>query len=119
MKRGKRSVALFLATGLLLGCSGRLVNISPVPPTGYSQVGQAGGTACGMLLLSMIPIAINDRVERAYARALGPGEATSLTDTSITESWYFALIGTVVCTRVEGVAIRRIAGPPPQPLDSR
>lgn len=118
MTRARRAL-VSLTASLLLGCSGRLVNVSPVPPTGYSELGKAGGDACGMILLSVIPIGVNDRVERAYARALARDDATSLTDTSITERWYFGLIGTVVCTRVTGLALRRIEGPPPSPLESR
>ena len=103
---------------LLAGCSGPMVNVSPFPPTGYSDLGAASGEACGMLLFSMIPIGVNDRVGRAYARALEKTDATSLTDTSITERWYSGLLAIVVCTEVEGVAIRRMDGPPPTPLDA-
>jgi hypothetical protein len=39
--------------------------------------------------------------------------ASAVTDTAVTESWYFGLIGTQVCTRVEGLALRKVAAPSP------
>ena len=114
---GKRVTAC--AVLLLAGCSGPLVNVSPVPPTGYSEAGRTSGQACGLLFFSLIPFGVNDRVERAYVRALDEKDATALTDTSITERWFFGLVGPVVCTEVEGLAIRRVDGALPSPLDSR
>jgi hypothetical protein len=49
---------------------------------------------------------VNDRTGRAYQAALRETQATALTDTSVTNRWYDACIGTVHCTEVEGTAIR-------------
>jgi hypothetical protein len=110
MKRTLRHGASTLAVSLFLGCSGPPVNVSPVPPTSYSEVGHTSGQACGMLFLWIVPMGVNDRVERAYARALARADATSLTDTALEESWYFALVGDVVCSEVEGLALKRTEG---------
>ena len=100
----------------IFGCSGPPVNVSPVPPTSYSEVGPTTGEACGMIFLGLLPIGVNDRVARAYARALTRAEATSLTDTTLTERWYFLLIGNVVCSQIDGLALQKSAGPaPPSP----
>ena len=115
----KRSLAVAAIAILLSGCSGTAVNISPVLPASYSEIGRSAGEACGMLLFSVFPVAVNDRLERAYFQALERANATSLTDTALTESWYFAVIGTVVCTKVEGLALRRIGGPSESRGESR
>jgi len=103
--------AASLAAAFVVGCSGPPVNVSPVPPTSYSEVGPASGEACGMIFFWLAPIAVNDRVERAYARALAETHATSLTDTRLTERWYFGLIGEVVCSQIEGLALQKSEGP--------
>lgn len=110
MTRIRLRGAAIVAAACFLGCSGPPVNVSPVPPTSYSEIGPASGEACGMIVLGLLPIAVNDRVERAYAQALALAEATSLTDTTLTESWYFAIIGQVVCSRVAGLALQRSEG---------
>ena len=101
---------LMLAACFAAGCSSRMVNVAPLPPTEYSEIGPSSGEACGLLLFSMFPMSMNDRVERAYAQALQRVEGTSLTDTVLTDRWYFALLGPVVCTQVEGLALRRVEG---------
>lgn len=106
---GQRS-ALLIAACFVAGCSSRVVNVAPLPPTEYSEIGSTRGEACGLLLFSLVPMSVNDRVERAYANALERVKGTSLTDTVLTDQWYFALLGPVVCTRVEGLALRRVEG---------
>ena len=104
---------LGLAFGLLAGCEGRLVNVAPVPPASYSEGERTSGRACGILLFTFIPVSLNDRVERAYAEALAKANATSLTDTSLIESWHFTPVGPRVCTSVSGLSITRSAGAEP------
>ncbi len=115
---GKRALAT-LVVSLLVGCTGLPVNVAPVPPSSYSEVGHSSGEGCGMIFLWAIPISMTDRVERAYDRALERSHATSLTDTVLVESWYFALIGTVVCTTVEGLALEKSEGATPAPRAPR
>jgi hypothetical protein len=91
---------------LLAGCYSQFVNVAPQPPKSYAVVGPAKGSACGLLLLDVIPIGVNDRTERAYADAVAKANATALMDTSVTTSWYYAVIGVVHCTEIQGTAIR-------------
>ena len=104
---------LGITLALLAGCTGRLVNVAPVPPASYSEGERTSSQACGMLLFTFIPVSLNDRVERAYAEALDKANATSLTDTSLIESWQFTPFGPRVCTSVSGIAITRSAGAEP------
>jgi hypothetical protein len=110
-----RQISGVIGLTAVVGCTGPLVNVAPVPPTAYSEGAPTRGEACGMLVFSIVPVSVNDRVERAYAQALAGAGATSLTDTSITESWYFTPIGPEVCTKVEGLAITRSGESPVAP----
>jgi hypothetical protein len=92
---------------LFCGCSGPLVKIGPVPPAEYFEAGPVTGEACGTLALGIFPVNLNERTERAYAQAVEKAHATSLKDTSITESWYPGLFGPQICTTVHGIALLR------------
>ena len=109
------AILLIAATG----CSSRLVNVAPVPPAAYSEGEQTSATACGMLVFGFIPVSVNERVERAYATALEKQNATSLTDTSLTEHWYFTPFGPRLCTTVKGLALTRNEGVVPQAATPR
>lgn len=114
-----RAATALLLSVLVCGCSGPLVNIAPVPPGEYSEEGVVKGEACGFLLLGMLPLGVNDRAERAYDRALKSVRATSLTETSVNESWYFTPLGPAVCTGIEGTALVRSATTTPQQTPPR
>jgi len=101
------ALTAMLQVVVLCGCSGPLVNVAPVPPSDYSEAGKVTGDACGLLLLGMLPVNVNDRAERAYDSALKRAHATSLTDTALTETWYFTPVGPAICTSVDGVALVR------------
>ena len=106
------SMSRFLAAAAIAAgisaCSGPWVNVAPVPPTSYSEVGPASAEACGMLLFWAIPVSLNDRVERAYREALKTRDATTLTETKLRERWYFAAVGEVICTTIEGTGLRAL-----------
>jgi hypothetical protein len=107
-RRTKRlgSALALLAVTTALGCSGTLVRVAPRPPEDATVLGPTRGSGCGMLLLDLIPIGVNGRVERAYAEALRARGGTALVDTTVTDRWYYAVLGTLHCTDVEGTAIR-------------
>ena len=71
-------------------------------------MGSTSGGGCG-LLFGFIPIAVNGRTERAYRQAVKDGGGTGVPDTTLTDSWYWTPIGTLLCTRIEGTAIRDAA----------
>jgi len=57
--------------------------------------------------MGVIPINVNDRAERAYKQALEQaGGASGLTDTKVTDRWYWIYIGELFCTDVEGMGYR-------------
>ena len=100
--RRRRAILLTLST-LSAGCTGPLAKIAPQPPTHYATTATGRGSACGLNLFGVFPIAVNDRAQRAYDEALTASGGTGLTDVKVTERWYYAYVGDVFCTDVEGV----------------
>ncbi len=109
-----RLAAVLLAAGLV-GCASRPYSLAPLPPAKYQVLGQAEGKGCGSLALIapayyVIPVGLNDRVERAYRDALAsvPG-ATHLINVKLVEDWNWWLVGTQRCVTITGDAIKELA----------
>ena len=100
-----RRLALLLAT-MLLGCAGPFVHVSAAPSAEPRAGGLTSGSACGMMVLGLVPIGMTDRTARAYDEAGRQAGTTALTDTAISTHWYFAGVGTVHCVDVDGTAVR-------------
>lgn len=107
-----KKLVLIVVIGLLSACSSGKVSITKDPLDKFEKLGRTEGTACGTMGLVhinlwFVPIALNDRYERAYKEALlkVPG-ATGLTDVSLEESWFWWVIGTTRCSTVAGEAIK-------------
>ncbi len=107
-----RMLVILSALFAVAGCSGRLTPIAPAPPAGYVLGAPTKGSACGMLFLGVIPAGVNGRAERAYQTALkNGGGADGLVDTTVRDRWYYAYIGAVLCTDIEGTTYRLAAAP--------
>lgn len=107
-----RALASIALCATLAACSGGFATVAPRPPATYQSLGHAEGKACGTMLLlatayNAIPVMLNDRVDRAYARAIAsvPG-ATALTKVTLKEEWYWWVIGTLRCTTISGEAVQ-------------
>jgi hypothetical protein len=105
-------VALILGAVLIGACASEPINVAPRPPEKFEKLGAASGEACGSLLIlatayNFIPVQLNSRVERAYARAVEsvPG-ATGLVNVTMKEDWFWWVIGTARCVTITGEAIR-------------
>lgn len=85
------------------GCSGPRTRIAPALPAGAVMTREGVGTACGVNLLGVIPIRVNSRAERAYQQALERARATGLTETKVTDRWYWIYVGAMFCTDIEGM----------------
>lgn len=101
-------------TLLLAACTSDPINVSPLPPVKYQVLGKAEGKGCGSLgILATayyaIPMGLNGRTAVAYQEAINsvPG-ATGLINVSISEDWFWWLIGTGRCTTVRGDAIKEL-----------
>ena len=103
-----------LGLSLSVSCSSNTQTLYTTPPDKYEKLGKVTGTATGSHgILStgyyVIPMGLNSRTQRAYIDALmkAPG-ATSLTDITYKEDWYWWLIGTARKVTISGEAIREV-----------
>jgi hypothetical protein len=101
-------VAAIVAAGLFAGCAGTPVNLGskvagPVPQ-GEGRV--IASKACGFQLLLVIPIGVNDRLERAYQLLQGQAGGDFITNVQLKESWTYGLVGTLYCTSLQATAVR-------------
>jgi len=95
-----------LLTFVLLGCTGPFVRVSAPPSAVPQEAGLTSGSACGMMILGLIPARMTDRTARAYEDAIHQAGSTGLTETTVTTHWYWAVVGTVHCVDVDGTATR-------------
>jgi hypothetical protein len=110
--RGAVRCSLAAAAVLTAACQSPLVTLAPLPPLEYQKVGEAEAEACGHLYLvlpwhQIYARGLNERLERAYARAVAsvPG-ATGLVNVVLEERWYWWGLASARCTRISGDAIR-------------
>lgn len=94
------------------GCSSGLTTVARSAPTEYESLGITQATACGSelfggVLTNFIPAGMNSRLDRAYTKALNkkPG-ASKLRSVSISEHWFFWLLGSTRCITITGEALR-------------
>lgn len=112
MRKSIYYVLLAMFILIVSGCSSGRTVITTAPSDNYRRLGQVEGKACGSLgILSTayyaIPMGLNGRYERAYSEALAkaPG-ATSLINVTLSEDWYWWVIGTARCATITGEAIK-------------
>ena len=79
---------------------------SVVQPGSYQELGQNEGKACGFILFNFIPIAFNGVPKRAYKHAIESKGGDALINPTITESWYWCVVGQLHCTHVSGTVIK-------------
>lgn len=109
---GRALFCELVALASSLACASEPKLVAPRLPAHYERLGSTTGEGCGTLVLNVIPILMDTRVERAYASALArtPG-ATALVSVDLSETWYWWLVGAFHCTMLDGIAIREIAQP--------
>lgn len=117
----KNLLSLFAAGALLLGlagCIGTPVKFQDVEAgsfdaaKGHPVVAQS----CGFQLLFLIPINTNSRQQKAYNWLVKQaGNDSVVTDIKIQERWFYGLVGTGYCTRLEGTAYPKLVAAIPTP----
>lgn len=104
------TVGLAVACLLLVACSGAPMRTETgnlqvdAESVDFSKGRTISASASGFQLLLLIPISINNRHERAYRILLGQASGDYVTDIKISESWTYALVGTVYKTTLEATA---------------
>lgn len=110
----KPTATALLAGALLAGCQGVPLDLSKRTVTDRAQVDaykgrRISGEATGFQLFLFIPIAINGRYQNAYQNLLQQAGDDLLSDITVTESWQWALVGTMYTTKIEATAYPRKA----------
>ena len=92
----------------LTGCVGKPITFNSVDTKLYAEQKGEGrtisGEASGFQLLLFIPIGVNDRHQQAYDVLKGQANGGIITDIKITESWSYALVGTIYTTKLTATA---------------
>ncbi len=110
----------FLATRALLSlalaassaCASGWVDLSPVPPASYANLGPAEGEACATYALALpwhqiLAFGASDRLLRARDAAIASvPDATGLVDVTLQERWAYWGLFSRRCAIVRGDAIR-------------
>jgi len=105
----KKLIFIFCILALTSSCNSMIQQVSTNPlPNKYEELGESSCKACSFMLLTIIPIRFNSMPSRAYYGAIQQKGGDGLINTSIEESWYYAFIGYVRCTKISGTVIREI-----------
>ncbi len=79
----------------------------PTEPIGPNEksLGKTEATSTGIMLLGFIPIQQNTRFEEAMREAAAKAGGTRLTDVTISEKWFYAVVLDGFIFKVEGTAV--------------
>ena len=106
-------IALLLAGScqLLSGCTGTPVTLKSYSAKEISLANSRpiSAEACGFQLLLFIPISTNTRLERAFSELQEKAGNDLIANLGINESWTYALVGTVYCTKLDAIAYQKAA----------
>ena len=104
-----RSVSLLLGMLLLLttvACQSTNLRF-PSAPIGPNEksLGQTEATSTGIMLFGFIPINQNKRFENAMQEAAAKAGGTRLTDVTISEQWFWAVVLDGFIFKVQGTPV--------------
>lgn len=110
MKIVSRIIAFGLLAVSLSGCIGETMRIDPITDLGSidrSRGRKISAQASGFQLFAVLPIGTNSRHEQALEKLREQAGDDVIADVSISESWYYAILGTVLTTAIEARAYPR------------
>lgn len=118
MRYVNRVRAVIAAVGLLVlaGCASTPITLPAINAreVDLSQGREVTGKSCGFQLFLVIPININGRFEEAYDQLKGQAGRDLMANLRIEESWTYAFVGTVYCTKLMATAYPRLTSPAPR-----
>lgn len=97
---------LGLIVVFLFGCVSAPLKIDNLAQKEYDILGEAEGSAVGIMLFNFIPIGQNTRFERAYDAAVQSKGGDVLLTPEISERWFWAWILNGYKTTVKGTVIK-------------
>jgi hypothetical protein len=104
----KASKLLFMIALMidLVACSSPLVRMSEEPPPDIDRTKgrPISAKSCGFQLIQLIPIGTNGRQQEAYDLLKIQAGPDFIGDVISTEKWYYGVIGSVYCTKLDAKA---------------
>jgi hypothetical protein len=73
----------------------------------YDVVGDAATTKTGIMLLQLIPIGQNNKIERAMQLLMKEKGGDALTDVKIRESWFWAYVLNGYSVKIEAKVLKK------------
>ena len=96
-------VFLLMATAACQSAPVKLPSASIGP--NEKSLGPTEGSSTGIMLFGVVPIIQNTRFENAYMEAVQKAGGTRLTDVTISERWFWALVLNGYTFSVQGTAV--------------
>jgi len=105
----KYYIVSMLCLGSFYGCSGNYYTLKQPSynQSQYSEIGTATETATGISLFGVIPIQLNNKVERAMNAAIASKGGDAMTDVQIRERWYWAYVLNLYKVDVTGTVLKK------------
>jgi len=96
-----------VAVAACAACTSGLVKIHTLPMQPNEQVlGEAEGSASGVMLFQLLPLGQNTKLERAQAEAMAKfPNANRLVDLTMEESWFWFYFGSCYSVSITGTAV--------------
>ena len=94
---------------LACGCTGipyKMATVEP-DPAKYEVLGQASAKGRGFMVLNVIPVNQNNKIERAIEAAIQSQGGDELIDISVQESWFWAYVLNSYAVEVKGTVIKK------------
>ena len=102
-----KKIILITIMLFIIGCSSvsQQIITSPLPDE-YEELGESSCKSCSFLLFGFIPIRFSVLPQRAYNCAVQSKNGDYLLNPTLSESWYWAYIGNLYCTKISGMVIK-------------
>jgi hypothetical protein len=101
-----------IAIGVIAACIGcvgtpyRFANVE-LDPERYEMLGYAEADTGGLMILNVIPVRQNDKLERAISAAIASKGGDELIDVSVQERWFWAYVLNGYRVHVKGMVVKR------------
>lgn len=103
------TAGLIALVALASGCTGIPYKLATVEPdlAKYEVLGPATARGRGFMILNLIPVNQNNKIERAVEKAIQSKGGDELIDISVQESWFWAYVLNSYAVDVQGTVIKK------------
>jgi len=104
-----RCAGLVALLALASACTGIPYKMATIEPdlTKYEVLGPATAQGRGFMIMNVIPINQNNKIERAVEKAIQSKGGDELIDISVQETWFWAYVLNSYAVKVEGTVIKK------------